>query len=189
MTDLPHANINQARDLCVLKGQLLPSGQRLDMRIVAGLNAVVGDEGAGKSSVLQALAQVSPSAAMLDHALPNDDALTPRQVLATMAQTHASWMPQLCDMLVEALALEPHMDKPLYMLSAGSRRKVGLAGLLSANTTLTLLDQPFAALDQRSINVLLEVLEEAAASTTRAWVIADYNAHPQLPWAQVIQLG
>jgi ABC-type transport system involved in cytochrome bd biosynthesis fused ATPase/permease subunit len=172
-----------------LKGQLLPSGQRLDIRIVAGLNAVVGDEGTGKSSVLQALAQASHSAAPLDHALPNDDALTPRQVLDTMAQAHVAWMPQLSDMLVEALALAPHMDKPLYMLSAGSRRKVGLVGLLSANTTLTLLDQPFAALDQRSINVLLEVLQEAAASSTRAWVIADYSAHPQLPWAQVIPLG
>ena len=29
--------------------------------------------------------------------------------------------------LVDALALTPHLDKTLHMLSAGSRRKVGLA--------------------------------------------------------------
>jgi len=50
------------------------------------------------------------------------------------------------------------------------------------------LDQPWMALDLASIHVLRALLREAADSPDRAWVIADYEADPTLPWGQVIQL-
>ena len=76
--------------------------------------------------------------------------------------------------LVEAFGLAEHIDKPLFMLSTGSRRKVGLVGAASARAALTLLDAPFAALDQPSIALLTELLVEAAGLRDRAWVLADY---------------
>ena len=60
------------------------------------------------------------------------------------------------------------------MLSAGSRRKLGLVAAAASDARLTLLDQPYAALDARSARLLSELLAEAAQDPHRAWVLADY---------------
>ena len=90
--------------------------------------------------------------------------------------------------LIEALGLLPHLDKKLFMLSAGSRRKVALAGLLACGATVTCLDQPFAALDSPSIKAIRAFLNDMAEHPTRSWVVADYEADAQLPWQRVISL-
>jgi energy-coupling factor transporter ATP-binding protein EcfA2 len=74
------------------------------------------------------------------------------------------------------------------MLSTGSRRKVAIVGLLACGATTTCLDQPYAALDGASIQVLREFLSDVADHTSRTWVVADYEADKRLPWAQVITL-
>jgi ABC-type Mn2+/Zn2+ transport system ATPase subunit len=91
--------------------------------------------------------------------------------------------------LVDVLGLAPHIDKPLYMHSTGSKRKVWLAAALASGATLTLLDEPFAALDKSSIRRILELLQEAAQHTHRAWVVADYEAPPGVALAHTIDLG
>jgi hypothetical protein len=68
------------------------------------------------------------------------------------------------------------------MLSTGSRRKIALVGLLASGATVTCLDQPFAALDERSSRVIREFLSDMADHTRRSWVVADYEADPRLPW-------
>jgi heme exporter protein A len=73
------------------------------------------------------------------------------------------------------LSLNDHVSKSMYMLSAGSKRKVWLAAAFASGATLTLLDEPFAALDKASINFLMERLERFNQNTHRAWVIADYE--------------
>jgi energy-coupling factor transporter ATP-binding protein EcfA2 len=90
--------------------------------------------------------------------------------------------------LVDALALPAHQDKQLFMLSTGSRRKVALAGLLACGATVTCLDQPYAALDQASIRVIRNFLQDMADHATRTWVVADYAADPQLSWSRVLAL-
>jgi energy-coupling factor transporter ATP-binding protein EcfA2 len=60
---------------------------------------------------------------------------------------------------------------------------------LASGAALMLLDEPFAALDKASIGFVLDLLEEAAASSTRAWVLADYQPPPGVPLAAVIDLG
>jgi len=62
------------------------------------------------------------------------------------------------------------------MLSTGSRRKVGLAAALAAGQPLTLIDQPFAALDGGSIRFLREVFADLADHPSRTWVVADFEA-------------
>jgi ABC-type multidrug transport system ATPase subunit len=91
--------------------------------------------------------------------------------------------------LAEDLGLSPHLDKPLYMLSTGSRRKVWLTAALASGAAVTLLDEPFAALDRRSVNEVLDLLASAAGHGTRAWVVADYVAPAEVPLASVIDLG
>ena len=75
------------------------------------------------------------------------------------------------------------------MLSTGSRRKVWLAAAFASGAALTLLDQPFAALDKVSMGVITELLQEAAGHPERAWVVADYVAPPGVPLAGQAQLG
>ncbi len=99
------------------------------------------------------------------------------------------WNPQLQSDLTEALDLLPHLDKKLFMLSTGSRRKVALVGLLASGAKVTCLDQPFAALDAPSARVIREFLADMADHPTRTWVVADYVADTRLPWRKHVVLG
>jgi energy-coupling factor transporter ATP-binding protein EcfA2 len=74
------------------------------------------------------------------------------------------------------------------MLSTGSRRKVWLAAAFACGAPLTLLDEPFAALDQPSIRFVLSLLQAATTDPLRAWVLADYQAPPGLALACVLEL-
>ena len=105
-----------------------------------------------------------------------------------MRQRCPQWNAALQQDLIDALGLHEHLEKKLYMLSTGSRRKVALVALLACGATVTCLDQPYAALDKASIRVLQGLLQDMADHSTRSWVVADYAADPELPWKQVIAL-
>ena len=85
--------------------------------------------------------------------------------------------------------MERHRHKPLYMLSTGSRRKVMLVAALASGATVTLLDQPFASLDQTSIRVIKDFLNETAEHSSRAWIVADYEVPADFPQASVLQMS
>lgn len=165
-----------------------------------GLIAVTGGEGSGKTSLLRRLGGDLPGgpdvplqaphldALWLDLRLPTQNDETPQQVWAALRASHPQWNAELHEELTEALGLLPHRDKKLFMLSTGSRRKVALAGLLACGATVTCLDQPFAALDSASIQVIIGFLQDMAQHPTRSWVVADYEADARLPWQLVISL-
>ncbi len=186
---------------------------QLSLVLPPGVTFVCGDEGSGKTTLLQLLAGALPAnalrgqlhikgvslaenrpayqrqAAWLD---PRDTALdeqTARQIFAALPQSHPGCDPDALQAHIGGLSLAPHLDKSLYMLSSGTRRKVLLAAALAALAPVTLLDQPFMALDRPSINYLLEVLAEAARHPGRAWVVADYEAPLGVDLAGVIELG
>ncbi len=162
-----------------------------------GLIAVIGGERSGKTSFLRRLSgnlialtdeSLHPDAQWLDLDLPTHDDEMPHQVWAALRLECPRWSDELQQELVDALNLQPHLEKKLYMLSNGSRRKVALVALLSSGATVTCLDQPYAALDFASIKVLREFLGDMAEHATRSWVVADYVADPQLHWKQVISM-
>lgn len=157
--------------------------------LAPGLVAVTGDEGTGKTRLLRRLGDAHGDALWLDLALPGRDDETPAAVWSALQQRCPRWNARLLDDLAEALGLQPHFGKQLFMLSTGSRRKVALAGLLASGVTVTCLDQPFAALDAGSARVLREFLADQADHATRTWVVADYEADPRLAWRQVIRLS
>ena len=180
------------------------------LHVPAGVTWVGGGEGRGKTTLLRLLAGdlVAPHARLVLSGLhaPGTDAyrqcvfwMDPRteafdqvsavQFFASTAARYPTWDAELLVHLVEALGLLPHQDKPLYMLSTGSKRKVWLAAALASGTTLTLLDSPFAALDKASIGHLLEFLNAAAQHPKRAWVIADYQPPSGVPLVYTIDLG
>ncbi|MFY8119040.1 MAG: ABC transporter [Roseateles sp.] len=148
-----------------------------DLTPEPGLSFVRGGEGRGKTRLLaQLAAQAAGQGRSVWLEQPADarhDAVLARDWLAQ--RQGERWSPAVAAALVEALALAEHLDKPLYMLSAGSRRKLGLVGAAASGAALTLLETPYAALDGRSARVLTELLAEAAEGRERAWVLADYE--------------
>ena len=90
--------------------------------------------------------------------------------------------------LIAGLALEPHLAKPLYQLSTGSRRKVFIAATLAQQAPLALLDQPFMALDAPSIRFLLEHFKALAAQPQGALLVADYLPPEGVPLAATVDL-
>jgi ABC-type multidrug transport system ATPase subunit len=182
-----------------------------DIAIPPGVTWVGGGEGRGKSSLLRLLAGDlrAPGAVLqlpdcafpaqpaaygqqvfwMDARTTAHDAVAARQFLHATAARYPKWDAMLQSHLVDVLGLTPHIDKPLYMHSTGSKRKVWLAAALASGATLTLLDEPFAALDKSSIRRILELLQEAAQHTHRAWVVADYEAPPGVALAHTIDLG
>lgn len=166
-----------------------PLIQGLSFELRPGLSLLRGGDGRGKTRCLRLIAGRlgAPLAGQIECSLapadiffedPTDPALDAQLAsawLSGLRQRYAAWRADLEPALVEGFALAPHLDKPLYMLSAGSRRKLGLLAAAVCGARLTLLDTPFAALDGRSIRLLGELLQEAAAQRERAWLLADYE--------------
>lgn len=151
-----------------------------------GLHWVLGDEGRGKTSLLRLLAgQLQPSAGRLERQparcwFDSPDAESQQPARDWLSERLPAW-PADADAWLEALGLSEHAHKPIYMLSTGSRRKLGIAGALLSGAALTLIDMPFAALDARSIRVLAERFAAFAdPAQGRALVLADYQRHPLL---------
>ena len=186
-------------------GQPLFTG--LSAHLPAGVTLVCGGDGCGKSTLLRLMAgALQPSAGQVvmttaDRAQvfwmdPRSEAVNAALndvVVQTYFDALAPCWPHLDTAwlaeLIEALGLRPHLHKPMFMLSTGSRRKVLLAAGLASGAAVTLLDEPFAALDAPSIRCVLAALIRAAAQPHRACVIADYQAPPGVPLASVITLG
>ena len=183
-------------------------------RVPAGVTLLRGGESTGKTTLLRLFAGELPASqgqleihgiglagqaqAYRHQVFRTDprsealDAISAADWFKALGQTCPGFQHDAVAPLAEALALTPHLAKPLYMLSAGSRRKVWLAAAFASGAALTLLDEPFAALDLASVRVVLGLLREAAQAAPisgRAWVVADYTAPADVPLASVIDLG
>lgn len=183
----------------------------LSARILPGVTLVRGGDGSGKTTLLRLLAGAIPAKAgvlqvngvALDRqpevyrqhvfwANPLSDALdqiTPMDYFKSLRRSHPGFDEARVDSLAEGLSLTPHLNKPLYMLSTGSKRKVWLAAAFASGAAVTLLDDPFAALDKTSITFVLALLHDAATHPNRACVLAHYEPPGDVPLALTIDLG
>ncbi len=88
-----------------------------------------------------------------------------------MAQRWPHWSDEAWQAHCEGFGLEPHLLKPLWHLSTGTLRKLGMAAALASGARVTVIEEPIAALDTASIRYLsqaLDALGEALASTPEA---------------------
>lgn len=184
----------------------IPLFDDFDWVLPAGLSVVHGEESCGKTTLLRLLAGDlgARSGSIKLHGTaggvlgtyvfrtdPRSDALdavSARTWWASLPARHPHFnMNQALD-LAKGFALEPHIEKPMYMLSAGSKRKVWLCAAFAAGASLTLIDEPFAALDMASIRFLHGLLEEASSHQERAWLLADHVPPPGLVLQQQLVL-
>ncbi len=178
--------------------------------IPAGVTLVCGGDGCGKSTLLRLLAgdlrgqagrfalngaPVEPSQASFKQQVFWTDVrseafeqIAPLAYFAGLRPRYPHWDESVVAAWAEGLSLGPHLHKPLYMLSTGSKRKVWLTAAWAAGTPVALIDEPFAALDKPSIQFLLARWSEAAQLATRAWVLADYEAPGDVPLSARIDL-
>lgn len=162
-------------------------GDRLAVTGVTGrfapgsLTAVVGPNGAGKSSLLKAIAGILPlrsgtirsaSGAGNDLAYLPQQAEIDRDFPVSVGELVAlgAWRSfgafrrppdAVFDRVAEAAAstgLEDLLDRPVESLSIGEFQRALFARLLLQDAPLILLDEPFAALDERTTDDLLCVV-------------------------------
>ena len=177
--------------------------------IPPGITLVRGGDGRGKSTLLRLLAGVLPmqsgqlsvndvdvkahlSKDNVFWAEPRSEAfdqLTALDYFQLQRSRYACFDDAVLADMTDGLGLPEHLHKQLFMLSTGSKRKVFLAAAFASGAVVTLLDEPFAALDTASIGFIVDWLLAIASETDRAWVIADYVAPSGLPLAQIIDLG
>ncbi len=177
-----------------------------------GVTLLLGDTGSGKSTLLRLLAGQLPGAPAMGQrtlggvAFDDDPAAYRRQLflcdLATNAFDQMSgrecrdvwcaddpgFRPGEWQALVEGFSLTEHIDKKLFMLSTGSRRKVWLAYALASGRPLVLLDEPTGGLDAPSTRCLWAALTRVAASGSRAVVVARTEGLDQVPLVGTITL-
>lgn len=188
----------------------------LNLAIPAGVTLVRGGDGRGKTSLLRLLAGVMPATSgvlslngvrldednaayrrqvfYVDPRTETYDQLSPPEFFEAMAERFPGFdrarLPALC----EGLSLAPHLEKKLFMLSTGSKRKVYLAAAFAAGAALNLLDDPFAGLDMGSIRFVSATLDQYHANSAadhghQAWVLAMYEVPAGILLDSHIDLG
>jgi ABC-type multidrug transport system ATPase subunit len=174
-----------------------------------GLTWVTGEEGTGKTSLLRLLsgdwpvssgsvrwlegeaqqALVPADVYWVDPAASARDELTVHAFASECQSRYPGWSQTAFKHWVKTLSLSEHVDKFLYMLSTGSKRKVWLAGALAANARVTLLDEPEAALDQPSRQALRAQLTTCNQGEQGVWVVASYSCPVEGKPTQTLSLG
>lgn len=150
-----------------------------------GALILAGPNGAGKSTLLRILAGLLPVGAgevhlgdvslredrggFVDHVLHTGhlDALKPaftaRETLAFHADLYGASRGRI-DGALDALDLGFLADQPVRVLSAGQKRRLGLARLALVDRPLWLLDEPTVSLDARSAGRVARMARDHCAS-------------------------
>jgi len=165
----------RAQDLCCQRGGRSVF-EGLSFAVTSGQALIVtGRNGAGKSSLLRMIAgllRVASGTLSLDggdtersigeqaHYLGHNDALKPS---LSVSENLSFWTAYLggsgrTEEALSAVGLESLVTLPAAYLSAGQRRRLSIARLISVPRPLWLLDEPTAALDVRAQDMLRELM-------------------------------
>jgi ABC-type multidrug transport system ATPase subunit len=180
------------------------------MRISPGVSLIKCDESRGKTTLIKLLAAEVPAKqgrlAIKSIGLDRDpvqyrsevfyieprseefDQISAMDFFAEMQKKYPAFNTEKLLALISGLSLSPHRDKPLYMLSAGSKRKVWIAAALACGAAVSLIDDVFAALDLGSIEFITDQLVEHARHRDRVCIIAHYDEIERLACTSVIPL-
>jgi heme exporter protein A len=155
----------------------------LSFDVAAGGSLLVtGPNGAGKTTLLRMIAgflrsdtgRIALEQGRPDHTLSEQchyvGHLNAVKASLTVAENAGFWSGFLggerdkVDAAIETFGLAALRDIPAGYLSAGQKRRLGLARVLLAERPVWLLDEPTSALDERAQRTLLEVVNAHLAA-------------------------
>ena len=167
------------RGVCKRFGAL-PVLEGVDLSIASGrVTAIVGPNSAGKTTLIKSLlglTRIDAGTIAIDDT-PIDADGRYRANIGYMPQIarfpenlsandlfdmmrHLRNAPNQDDELVDRLRLRDHLDKPLRVLSGGTRQKVNVALAFLFNPAVLLLDEPTSGLDPVSSAVVKDRIRE-----------------------------
>ena len=170
------------RDLtCTRGGAAVLSGVRFAVGTGEGL-VLRGPNGIGKTTLLRTLAGLQPAlkgevittpetTAYASHADGVKAALTVRENLAFWAEVHGS---KLDETAFDHFDIADLIDRIAGTLSAGQKRRLGLARLAVVNRPVLLLDEPTVSLDGFSVKLFAKYLKDTHLANGGAAVIATH---------------
>lgn len=151
----------KVNDLCVARGGVpvlmgvsfdLSGGQALILR---------GPNGSGKTTLLRTLAGLQPALSgriagagdQIAYAAHSDGLKS----MLTVAENLAFWASVFghrgIDAAIETFDLQDMRDRPAGTLSAGQKRRLGLARLLVTGRPIWMLDEPTVSLDTKAVEM------------------------------------
>ena len=178
-----HGGVGEALMMLIADGLTSIRGGRtlfsgLGVSVDAGEALLVsGPNGSGKTTLIRTIAGFLRPAAgeiRLEHGDPERSLLEQCHYVGhrdtikaslTVEENAAFWgaflggAPTRVDGALAAFGLEGLKDTPAAYLSAGQRRRLGLARILLADRPLWLLDEPTASLDRAAREMLITVIE------------------------------
>jgi len=135
------------------------SGKSTLLRVIAGFSVAT----AGEVRWTRGTQSGPPRIAYLGHASGLYDGLTPLENLGLAARlTRVDPMGAL--KLLDRIGAKSVAGVLCGRLSAGMRRRIGLARVFASNADAILLDEPLAALDEAGAAAVLELIGEATQS-------------------------
>lgn len=150
--------------------------RNLRLELPAGIHAVVGGNGCGKTTLLKVIAgTLSPTRGRVRNELARSQALLPQNpkallVCDTVLEELTEWQAtggygtEDVDRIMELMGIEDLASRHPYDVSGGQQQKVALAKLLLCKPELLLLDEPTKGLDASSKIELADALLQAACA-------------------------
>jgi len=166
-------HINQ---LSVLRGMDLVISNLSHQQSAGDICCLTGSNGAGKSTLLRTIAGRLPAEGgdincavpiiYVGHADGLSGAISGRENLASWAKINGfSVTENAIATALSSFATHTFADLPVWVLSRGQRRRLALARLaLAPASSLWLLDEPNAGLDQASSSILDEIVQKHAST-------------------------
>jgi heme exporter protein A len=153
----------------------------LDFSLGSGETVLVeGDNGSGKTTLLRVLAGMLPASAgeirfdgrpasrdsrngrvlWLGHRSGMHPALSARENLDFLAGLYGVRVGATALLAMQQVGIDAWLDEPFGTLSAGQKKRVGLARLLLLPGAIWLLDEPYANLDRHGIGLVNRLIAD-----------------------------
>lgn len=188
-TPRPHVSLRAAAVTKVFGDTIALWDVNLEARS-SELVAIHGNNGSGKTTLLRIVARLvaptrgrvswttdepgyQPRIGLLGHASHLFDELTVIENVALAARLARRDEAAALDLL-DRLGVAQSSARRTGGLSAGTRRRVGLARVLATEPDVLLVDEPFAGLDQSAADLVARILAEAREAG-RVVVIATHD--------------